>query len=393
MSCDHWHDAPMSTLQRPWPLRLRNALIPDELGKGWMPFALLGYLLFLFLPFALRWISTSDAYTGPLSWTATWLSLAGFLPLYFTAWRSHDKGRLLCAAGIVVIACVLFRWNAFSNNYIVYAVSFLASLRAPLWQRIGWSVLAMAVFGAVAWSYPPARVAVPFILIITAMISAAVFFGTYFQDERDRKQAALRLSHDEVRRVAAFAERERIGRDLHDLLGHTLSTVALKAELAGKLSARDPAAAKREIDEVAAIARDALAQVRTAVSGIRSALIAAEVASAKVLLEAAGVRLHSDIAEVPMSRALESALAMTLREAATNIERHADASEARITLQRQGDAIELRVVDDGRGGAIRPGNGIDGMCMRIAELGGVVQFEPVARGTQLRAVVPLEQAA
>ena len=69
------------------------------------------------------------------------------------------------------------------------------------------------------------------------------------------------------------------------------------------------------------------------------------------------------------------------------------ASEARITLQRQGDAIELRVVDDGRGGAIRPGNGIDGMCMRIAELGGVVQFEPVARGTQLRAVVPLEQAA
>ncbi|MBV4417710.1 histidine kinase, partial [Clostridium tyrobutyricum] len=82
------------------------------------------------------------------------------------------------------------------------------------------------------------------------MISAAVFTGTYFEEERDRKQAALRLSHDEVRRVAAFAERERIGRDLHDLLGHTLSTVALKAELAGKLATRDPLAAKREIDEV-----------------------------------------------------------------------------------------------------------------------------------------------
>ncbi|MEE7546994.1 sensor histidine kinase, partial [Xanthomonas sp. Kuri4-1] len=76
----------------------------------------------------------------------------------------------------------------------------------------------------------------------------------------------LRLSQDEVRRLAATAERERIGRDLHDLLGHTLSLVALKSDLAGRLLERDPAAARREIDEVSRVSREALAQVRRAVS-------------------------------------------------------------------------------------------------------------------------------
>src|SRR5690606_35477501 len=104
--------------------------------------------------------------------------------------------------------------------------------------------------------------------------------------ERD---AALSLSHEEVRRLAALAERERIGRDLHDLLGHTLSMVALKSDLAGRMLERDPQAARAEIGEVSRVAREALAQVRRAVSGIRAAGIAAELASAKLLLETDGV--------------------------------------------------------------------------------------------------------
>ena len=87
----------------------------------------------------------------------------------------------------------------------------------------------------------------------------------------EKKDADLRLSHEEVRRLAATAERERIGRDLHDLLGHTLSLIALKSELAGKLLARDPVAARREIADVERITREALAQVRSAVSGMRAA--------------------------------------------------------------------------------------------------------------------------
>ena len=159
---------------------------------------------------------------------------------------------------------------------------------------------------------PPTLVV--FVAIITVVIGVAAFTANHFQVERERKRAELKLSQDEVRRIAAFAERERIGRDLHDLLGHTLSMIALKSELAGKLALADGEAARREIDDVAAIARDALAQVRSAVSGIRSAAIAAELASAKLLLEADGVMLTSEMDALSMPAEVESTLAMTLRE-------------------------------------------------------------------------------
>src|SRR5690606_25498793 len=128
--------------------------------------------------------------------------------------------------------------------------------------------------------------------------------------------------------LAGLAERERSGRDLHDLLGHTLSLVALKSDLAARLVERDPAAARSEIDAVSRIARDALAQVRSAVSGIRSAGIAAELASAKLLLECDGVTLRHDwdeggLAGGGLSPAIENALALVVREAATNVQRHA----------------------------------------------------------------------
>src|ERR1051325_4616685 len=109
-----------------------------------------------------------------------------------------------------------------------------------------------------------------------------------------QQQMALRRSNDEVMRLATLAERERIGRDLHDLLGHTLSLITLKSELANKLFERDPSAARREIADVERVARDALAQVRHAVTGIRAAGLAAELASAKLLLESNGVRLQKE---------------------------------------------------------------------------------------------------
>ena len=136
------------------------------------------------------------------------------------------------------------------------------------------AVLNAAFVGvALAVGYPwQMLVWLPLVTVIVGLLIHAEQVG-------HRKDAALRLSHDEVRRLAALAERERIGRDLHDLLGHTLSLVALKSDLAARLVERDPAAAQREIAEVSAVARDALAQVRSAVSGIRAAGIAAELAS------------------------------------------------------------------------------------------------------------------
>jgi two-component system sensor histidine kinase DesK len=188
-----------------------------------------------------------------------------------------------------------------------------------------------------------------------------------------------------------MAERERIGRDLHDLLGHTLSLVALKSELAGKLIERDPPAARREIDEVMRVSRDALSQVRRAVSGIRAAGLAAELASARLLLECDGVAFKYEMGDVALTPELETALALAVREAVTNIQRHARAASAHVALSGHGGVATLVIQDDGRGGAIVPGNGLDGMRERIASLGGRCRVDSrPGRGTRLEIILPLE---
>jgi two-component system sensor histidine kinase DesK len=183
------------------------------------------------------------------------------------------------------------------------------------------------------------------------------------------------LSHDEVRRLAAVAERERIGRDLHDLLGHTLSLITLKSELANRLFERDPLAARREIADVEAVARDALAQVRRAVTGIRAAGIAAELASARLLLEINGVHLTYELADVTLPATVETVLAMTVRESVTNIQRHARASSARVSLLVEQKQLRLEIADNGRGGDIVPGNGLTGMRERLATIEANVRVD------------------
>jgi len=204
-----------------------------------------------------------------------------------------------------------------------------------------------------------------------------------------QKDAALRLSHEEVRRLAAVAERERIGRDLHDLLGHTLSLVALKSDLAVRLVERDPAASRREMADVSTVAREALAQVRRAVSGIRSAQLAAELASARLLLESAGVALQYHVDDTPLPPAVETAFALVLREAVTNVQRHARARAVRIAVEYIDEALVLEIHDDGRGGDMVPGNGLDGMRTRVQALGGTLQIDGArGRGTTVVARVP-----
>ena len=170
-------------------------------------------------------------------------------------------------------------------------------------------MLSMAVLLA-AFSYAWHATGIPMIYMVSTLIAGPVvaLFNIGMRHKM-RADAKLRLSHEEVRRLAALAERERIGRDLHDLLGHTLSLVALKSELASRLVERDPAAARKEIEEVSGVARDALAQVRRAVTGIRAAGLAAELASARLLLESDGIRFSYALDEVALSPEHETVLA------------------------------------------------------------------------------------
>ena len=326
-----------------------------------------------------------------LRWTLlTLLSYPVFLALYAGALLLPERRAPWCAAGMLVLCFALLPWYISGLSYFVFGCVFLGALsRASVWRY----VLALVVCNALllVWArslgYPWAALA--WLPVTTVMIGLLV----HVERLKHRQDAALRLSHDEVRRLAAVGERERIGRDLHDLLGHTLSMVALKADLAARLVESDPHRAQREIGEVGGIARDALAQVRQAVSGIRAAQLAAELASAKLLLETDGIafdyRLDAAVAAAGLSADMETALAMTLREAVTNVQRHARACQVQATFSREGDALRLLVRDDGRGGALVPGNGLAGMRERIEALGGVLCVDGDGDGTRVDARIPV----
>jgi two-component system, NarL family, sensor histidine kinase DesK len=201
-----------------------------------------------------------------------------------------------------------------------------------------------------------------------------------------RANARLRLAQQEIEHLATVAERERIARDLHDVLGHTLSLVILKSELASKLAERDPQRAVKEIRDVERVARKALGEVREAIRGYRPTL-EDEVSRARSLLEAAGIRSDVAVALRGLDRSRDEVLAFVLREAITNTVRHASATTCRVIGEDSEGTYRLTVQDDGRGGIVREGNGLRGMRERLELLGGAIAYDGT-RGMRLTATVP-----
>lgn len=320
---------------------------------------------------------------------ATLLSLPVFLALYVAAYVGPRRRVVWCALAIGVVAVAATPFNPFAQAYLIYACAVAATWSTP--RKSSGLVLCLLAAYSLEWFL----LGYPWVSLVNAWIFCPIILALIVTARIQRQHRAdLRLSMDEVRRLAASAERERIGRDLHDLLGHTLSLVALKSELAGRLVERDPRAARHEIAEVERVAREALAQVRSAVSGIRAAAMVSELASARLLLETAGVQMEywHDPHELPSE--VETCLALVLREAVTNIQRHARANRVEVTVIIGTERVVMRIRDDGRGGVNARGNGLTGMRERIVACGGELAIEsPRGRGTHIEVSLPLPAAA
>jgi two-component system, NarL family, sensor histidine kinase DesK len=192
---------------------------------------------------------------------------------------------------------------------------------------------------------------------------------------------ALAEARAELARLSAENERIRIARDLHDLLGHSLTTITVKAGLARQLGEIDPARAVQEISEVEALARRSLSDVRAAVTNYRDVTLLGELATGKELLRAAGIAADLPGAVDVVDPSHQELFGWAVREGLTNVVRHARASSCAIHLSP--DAIEI--VDDGVGGAVANGNGLEGLRERVAALGGVVDAGPLEpKGWRLR---------
>jgi two-component system sensor histidine kinase DesK len=199
-------------------------------------------------------------------------------------------------------------------------------------------------------------------------------------------------ARDELARNAVAEERLRFARDLHDLLGHSLSLIALKSELAGRLAERDPARAREEMADVEAVARRALAEVRDAVSGYRQVSFAQALAEARSALSAAGITLRGPTRAAALPGKVDGVLGWVVREATTNVLRHSGAGVVTVELAADDARAVLAVTDDGRGAPEGSGRGagLAGLGERVEALGGRLDAgAAAAHGFRLRAELPL----
>jgi two-component system sensor histidine kinase DesK len=346
-----------------------------------MPFVSLTNIVWLFLWAILQHLSFTKVILPTLISVPVFLWL--YMSLYFCG--GPNSRRLRYVTGIFLLAYALAPFNMASMAYLIFAF-FGFTHFVPM--SVGWKV----VFGSILlFSIELIFLGADLATIVSVVVPCILLGITaIYMAYTSHQQRALQRSHAEIMRLATLAERERIGRDLHDLLGHTLSVVALKSELARKLIDRDLDAARNEISEVERVARDALSQVRNAVSGIRSTALSAELVAATALLEAQGLKVKCETENVKLPHDHETALALSLREATTNIRRHSGASGVTIRVRKEPTEVVVEVADNGRGGRIIPGNGLNGMRERLGSVGGSLSLAPNEEGgTLLRATVPV----
>jgi two-component system, NarL family, sensor histidine kinase DesK len=316
-------------------------------------------------------------------WLWLFLALALFFPLFLIAHRAPPRLRWIGALGLFLLGVVYVPVNQSACGIFIYVAVSIAEVSESantvvtlLLLESGVIVAECLLLNLSTWVW-------------SIGIGFSLLFGMnqFRMKQKRRGDSKLRMAHEEIEQLAKTAERERIARDMHDVLGHSLSLIVLKSELAGRLLSVQPARAALEIAEIEAAARQALAEVRKTITGYRSEGFASELTRAAQVLETAGVRLNKPAKAPYLPPRHEATLSLVLREAVTNIVRHAGASECSIELSTKRDSTQLVIADDGRGDIRQEGNGLRGMRERVAELGGSLSLES-NRGTRLQIELP-----
>ncbi len=362
----------------PWRLKPWRTILQDK-DHGWSPLLWVVYLGFFF-------VDPVVSHASARIWT---LDIAGaivFLFLYFGLFALESPRTAIHIGGMLLLGMFFLPINAGSCTFFIYAAAMLPfCVKTQTAAVLG--LVSVGIVGAVEGLLLHLNRWTLFYAAVFPMIIGA---GNTFFAERNRMNRNLRKANEEIEHLAKVAERERIARDLHDVLGHTLSVITLKSELAGKLIERDPQRAAKEIREVEEISRQALSDVRDAIRGYRSQGLLAELARAKSTLETAGLTVQCQAsATINIPAIQESILSLAVREAVTNIVRHARARTCCMRLEQQNGSCSLEISDDGRGWNGNEGNGLRGMRERVEMVGGTLQ-RIGASGTTVTITLPLK---
>jgi two-component system sensor histidine kinase DesK len=260
-------------------------------------------------------------------------------------WRNQPRGPtpLLLFALMLAVSAALTIWQASGWGFLF---TYCAACAALVTAAGFWAVVACAALAAACSALGGADGGT-----VVGFVASSAGVGMLMLVMRDLRVRNVELNEARavLANMAVAQERERFARDLHDLLGHSLSVIALKAELAGRLLADGPPAAAREVAELEGVARTALGEVRDAVSGYRQPTLDRELAGARMALSAAGIKAEVDESRVPLDPAVEAVLAWTVREGATNVIRHSGARHCTFKISASLTDAGVEVIDDGRG--------------------------------------------
>jgi two-component system, NarL family, sensor histidine kinase DesK len=351
-------------------------------ADGWRRAALAGLPL-LYLIYVVISITQNSSGGGRV---AGYAILAAFAASWLAAplliWENSSSRRYWLYFGLLLALSVAELPFARAAGFVAFIFLVIMSV-----ARYGsWSLPLVAGFALAAlivpvlvpsWHVSLAKsfddvtpVAIPVVAIVTLVVLQVL-----------RGSQALAEARAELAQLAAENERMRIARDLHDLLGHSLTTITVKAGLARRLGETDPGRAVSQIAEVEDLCRQALADVRSAVSGYRDVTLAGELARGRELLRASGIAADLPTATDVVDPANQELFGWAVREGLTNVVRHARASSCTVRLSPS----SVEIVDDGPGepaasAAGRPGNGLSGLRERVAAVGGIVDAGPRQAG-------------
>ncbi|MFI9236442.1 sensor histidine kinase [Streptomyces sp. NPDC053079] len=335
---------------------------------------------------------------GPLADVLGGIGLVAFVSAYLALVFRHtsralERSRVLAWLGVLMSLALVLSLTLGPSWLVLFVfvgISCGAVLPAKL-ARVA-IPLVTGVLVAVGAGMPGSVGALIGALLIPALLGGFAMVGVRQMALTTR---ALREARATVAHLAANEERLRLARDLHDLLGHSLSLITLKSELAGRMLPDKPEQAAQQVADIERVSRQALVDVREAVSGYRRPTLEAELAGARTALAAAGIAVDlpgaaPDHPDLPPDE--EGALAWALREAVTNVVRHSGARRCEVTLTESGDELCLTVTDNGRGPGGSPGNGLTGLTERLALADGRLETGQAPRGGfRLRAYVPLSR--
>lgn len=350
---------------------------------GWGPFVWFAYSGFFFFQPVLDHVSLRV-------WLLDIVGYLVFCCLYFGLFWLERPNAIVHIGGLILLGLLFLPYNGGAAGFFIFAAAFVPfSTNTKKTAILGILAISAAAFVEASLLHLDWWTTKFWACVFPLTVGGSnVFFA-----ERNRMNSKLRKANEEIEHLAKVAERERIARDLHDVLGHTLSVITLKSELAGKLIDRDPERAGKEIREVENISRQALSEVRDAIRGYRSKGLVAELAQAKSTLETAGLTVQCDAAtSMQLPPMQESVLSLAVREGVTNVVRHANARNCRLRIEQQNDMCRLEIADDGQGFVSMEGNGLRGMRERVEMLGGTLDRRNKS-GTTLTITLPLKDVA